>query len=138
MHETINPLSKYQSNNFTMGPSSVFNVVLLALSLTGSTTALGINCRGSANCNTFGDNQMAVALTHAIDGIDTNRWYNNGDHIACVGSGAPITGNGGFCAFLQGTGGTNGGKIKELAHYIPEHGCAFFSRYVLDPTTDVI
>ncbi|KAJ5475959.1 hypothetical protein N7475_001688 [Penicillium sp. IBT 31633x] len=30
---------------------------------------------------------------------------------------------GGYCAFLQGTGGTNGGKIKELAHYIPDHGC---------------
>ncbi|KAF4771183.1 hypothetical protein HAV15_012316 [Penicillium sp. str.  len=103
--------------------SSFFDIVLLTLSLTASTTALGINCRGSANCNTFGNNQIAAQLTHAISGIDTNRWYNNGDHIACVGSGAPITGNGGFCAFLQGTGGTNGGKIKDLAHYIPEHGC---------------
>ncbi|CAG8238419.1 unnamed protein product [Penicillium salamii] len=107
-----------------MGHSSLIDFVVLALSLTGSATAaLGINCRGSANCNTFGDNQMAIQLTRAIEGIDTNRWYNNGEHIACIGSGAGITGNGGFCAFLQGTGGTNGGKIKELAHYIPEHGC---------------
>jgi hypothetical protein len=46
--------------------------------------------------------------------------YLNGEHIACVGNQA---GNGGgYCAFLQKTGGTNGAKIKELAHYIPDHG----------------
>lgn len=106
-----------------MGPSSLFDICLLALSLTATTNALGINCQGSANCNTFGNNQIAAQLTHAISGIDTNRWYSNGDRIACAGSGAPITGNGGFCAFLQNTGGANGGKIKDLAHYIPEHGC---------------
>ncbi|KAJ5142873.1 killer toxin [Penicillium bovifimosum] len=105
-----------------MAPS-LFDIILLALSFTGSTAALGINCRGSANCNTFGNSQIAVSLTHAIDGIDPNRWYNNGEHIACVGTGAPITGNGGFCAFLQNTGGTNGAWIKSIAHNIPEHGC---------------
>ncbi|KAF7596455.1 hypothetical protein BBP40_001762 [Aspergillus hancockii] len=48
--------------------------------------------------------------------------YYNGEHIACVGNQA---GNGGgYCAFLQKTGGTNGGVIKNLAHYIPEHGAA--------------
>ncbi|KAE8351729.1 killer toxin [Aspergillus coremiiformis] len=105
---------------------SIVQGLLLAVSLVSSSEAkLGINCRGSANCNTFGiaNSQIAVQLKHAIDGIDTNRWYNNGEHIACVGSGARITGNGGFCAFLQNTGGTNGGVIKSLAHYIPEHGC---------------
>lgn len=46
--------------------------------------------------------------------------YLNGEHIACVGNQA---GNGGgYCAFLQGTRGANGGKIKELAHNIPDHG----------------
>ena len=44
----------------------------------------------------------------------------NGEHIACVGNQA---GNGGgYCAFLQKTGGTNGGVIKNLAHYITDHG----------------
>ncbi|KAB8221349.1 killer toxin [Aspergillus novoparasiticus] len=103
---------------------SIIQGLLFAIILVSSSEAkLGINCRGSANCNTFGNTQMAFQLKHAIDGIDPNRWYNNGEHIACVGSGARITGNGGFCAFLQNTGGTNGAVIKSLAHYIPEHGC---------------
>ncbi|XEV04560.1 hypothetical protein FSHL1_009847 [Fusarium sambucinum] len=101
---------------------TVFQGMLVAFSLVSSTSALGINCRGSANCNTFGKDQMAFQLTHAIDGINQNRWYNNGDLIACVGTDAPITGNGGFCAFLQGTGGAPGRNIKGLAHYIPDHG----------------
>ncbi|KAF4448966.1 Killer toxin, Kp4 [Fusarium austroafricanum] len=106
-----------------MHPTSIFQGLFIAFSLVSSTAALGINCRGSANCNTFGNNQIAAQLTHAIDGIDPNRWYNNGQHIACVGTGAPITGNGAFCAFLQGTGGAPGRNIKGLAHFIPEHGC---------------
>ncbi|CAG7997024.1 unnamed protein product [Penicillium salamii] len=101
------------------------DVILLTLSLTASTTtALGINCRGSGNCNTFGNGLVAVELaSKIIHEIDPNRWYNNGEHIACVGSGNTWTGSGGFCAFLQNTGGTNGAKLQELAGYIPDHGC---------------
>jgi hypothetical protein len=96
--------------------------LFVAFSLVSSTSALGINCRGSANCNTFGNDQIAFELTQAIAGISLDRWYDNGQHIACVGTGAPITGNGGFCAFLQNTGGAPGRNIKGLAHFIPEHG----------------
>ncbi|CEI60145.1 hypothetical protein FVEN_g8069 [Fusarium venenatum] len=102
--------------------ATVFQGMLIAFSLVSSTSALGINCRGSSNCNTFGNNQVAIELTHAIDGIDPNRWYNNSELVACVGTGAPITGNGAFCAFLQGTGGAPGRNIKGLAHFIPDHG----------------
>lgn len=100
------------------------DIVLLTLSLTASTgSALGINCRGSGNCDTFGDGQGASKLTHIITSqVDDNRWYNNGEQIACVGTGNTWTGSGGFCAFLQNTGGTNGGKLKELAPYIHQHG----------------
>ncbi|EAW10839.1 uncharacterized protein ACLA_053130 [Aspergillus clavatus NRRL 1] len=87
-----------------------------------SANALGINCRGSAKCSAlWGPSDAAKQLTNVIQGIDTNRWYLNGEHIACVGNDA---GNGGgYCAFLQKTGGTNGGVIKNLAHYINDHGC---------------
>ncbi|KAJ5142874.1 uncharacterized protein N7515_001661 [Penicillium bovifimosum] len=87
-----------------------------------SANALGINCRGSAKCSgLYGPDNVANDLKSAIDGIDVNRWYYNGEQIACVGNQA---GNGGgYCAFLQNTGGTNGQWIKDIAHYIPEHGC---------------
>ncbi|CAG7942292.1 unnamed protein product [Penicillium salamii] len=96
-------------------------VLSLLLPAVAVNAALGINCRGSAKCSgLWGPDNVANNLKKSIDGIDTNRWYYNGEHIACVSNQA---GNGGgYCAFLQGTGGTNGGKIKELAHYIPDHG----------------
>lgn len=114
-----------------MHTSSLIHGLVIAFSLATSSSALGINCRGSANCNTFGDNQVAAQLKHAIDGIDSNRWYQNGQHIACIGTVAPITGKGGFCAFLQKTGGTNGAVIKNLAHYIPEHGYVFITLHLI-------
>ncbi|KAF4770901.1 hypothetical protein HAV15_012315 [Penicillium sp. str.  len=98
--------------------SGVISLLLPAVTV----NALGINCRGSAKCSgLWGSDNVASNLKNAIDSIDTNRWYLNGEHIACVGNQA---GNGGgYCAFLQGTRGANGGKIKELAHNIPDHGC---------------
>lgn len=57
-----------------------------------------------------------------------NQWYNNGEHIGCVQSSGsyiadPTEGDIGFCAFLQNTDGTWGSIIKQLAPYIPQHGC---------------
>ncbi|GMG35501.1 unnamed protein product [Aspergillus oryzae] len=118
--------------------ATVFLIVASALT---ANAKLGINCRGSAKCSVlWGPSDAAQQLTNVIQHIDTNRWYvqpifpsrcqppdshipnryMNGEHIACVGNRA---GNGGgYCAFLQKTGGTNGGVIKNLAHYITDHG----------------
>jgi hypothetical protein len=98
--------------------SSVLAYTALAfLAISPTAHGLGINCRGSGYCTWNDDKNTyeARTLTYFINGIDGGRWYNNGEHIACTPSG--------ICAFLQKTGGTWGSKIKELAHYIPDHGC---------------
>lgn len=76
--------------------------------------ALGINCRGSAECQAeFFDD--AAHLTNLINGIDPARWYNDGEQIVCVAN---------MCAFLQNTqNGASGATVQSLAHFIPEHGC---------------
>ncbi|WYZ37982.1 hypothetical protein EsH8_II_001488 [Colletotrichum jinshuiense] len=96
-----------------------FSVAALSLLAVASTAAAkGINCEGSGNCNrsinTGVNGNEANQLKSLIDRIDDNRWYNNGQKIACVNW---------VCAFLQNTGGAPGRNIKGLAHFIPEHGC---------------
>jgi hypothetical protein len=80
-------------------------------------SALGINCQGSSVCGAA-DGNVAQDLTNYINGIDQNRRYANGQQIACIPTRA-----GGYCAFLQNTGGALGRDILRIAHYIPEHGC---------------
>lgn len=84
------------------------------------TQALGINCRGSPMCNSFINTSInsyeADTLTQWIGGIDENRWYNDGEQIACY---EPSH----ICAFLQKTKGAWGWNIKGLAHLITDHGC---------------
>ncbi|WQF87897.1 Putative killer toxin Kp4/SMK, killer toxin, Kp4 [Colletotrichum destructivum] len=97
--------------------SSFFAIVLAAAS---PATALGINCRGSVRCGGNGQpgnirGDEAASLAKWINGIDENRWYNNGQQIACTSTN--------ICAFLQNTGGAPGRNIKGLAHFIPEHSC---------------
>ncbi|PPQ87354.1 hypothetical protein CVT24_001103 [Panaeolus cyanescens] len=84
-----------------------------------SAQALGINCDGSNYCSNFSSG-VASRLSGYIQGISDNAWYNNGQQIACIGK---SSGSGGICAFLQNTGGANGKTIKQLAPYIPNHGC---------------
>jgi hypothetical protein len=63
-----------------------------------------------------------------INLIDENRWYNNGEHIACF-TGEAATGFGApspisACAFLQNTGGTWGSIIKTLMQsFMDNHNC---------------
>jgi hypothetical protein len=75
---------------------------------------LGINCRGSFACDLPGQGGIANSLVQYIQQISDDAWYDNGQHIACFDE---------ICAFLQGTGGTWGSILKQLAPYIPDHGC---------------
>jgi hypothetical protein len=75
---------------------------------------LGINCRGSSNCGLTTVDGIANRLVEYIQQIPDDAWYDNGQHIACYDF---------ICAFLQGTGGTWGSILKQLAPYIPDHGC---------------
>ncbi|KAI0528524.1 killer toxin [Xylaria digitata] len=100
-------------------PQVTISVMSLLLTAMGC-QCLGINCRGSGLCDGFINTSIngyeADTLTKWINGIDPNRWYNNGQQIACFESSH-------ICAFLQNTGGAWGSKIKQLAHYIPDHNC---------------
>ncbi|KAK3311105.1 killer toxin [Chaetomium strumarium] len=96
--------------------SSTLLVAALSLLTSPSFAQLGINCRGSSNCAFVSNQRTALDLANVIvDRIDVNRWYNNGEHVACSAEG--------ICAFLQNTGGWQGARIRELAPYIPRHGC---------------
>ncbi|KAI9862249.1 MAG: hypothetical protein M1813_004724 [Trichoglossum hirsutum] len=99
---------------------------LVAATAISSVAALGINCGGSGWCSSARAN-VADNLNNLIQGIDPNRWYKNGEWIACTQSDGDFvveaSGSVGFCAFLQNTGGTWGSIIKQLAPEIPKHGC---------------
>ncbi|KAI5459614.1 killer toxin [Mariannaea sp. PMI_226] len=84
--------------------------------LAGEATALGINCRGSSTCGrSHTKNAIKQLASFIIGEIETCRTYSNGEHIACITDGNILAPNGGFCAFLQGTGyGASGLAIQEL------------------------
>ncbi|KAI9780168.1 MAG: hypothetical protein M1839_007005 [Geoglossum umbratile] len=92
-------------------------VMLAFLAVVPRVRGLGINCGGSAYCTLNGsaNGYEAQTLSLFINGVDDNRYYKGGEHIACT----PAN----ICAFLQKTDGARGADIKRLAHYIPDHGC---------------
>lgn len=94
------------------------------LTLSSTSTALGINCRGSGGCAGSGSiGGSGTRLSHIknkIDGIDDNKHYNNGDHIACEENKLGT----GICAFFQSTGnGGSGADAKRLVQKLINHGC---------------
>jgi hypothetical protein len=106
---------------------SFITTALLAAAVIGCVAGEGINCEGSGWCASANSN-VAQDLSNLLQGVDPNRWYNNGEWIGCVQSdgsfGVPdASGNVGFCAFLQNSGGDWGSVIKSLAPDIPGHGC---------------
>jgi hypothetical protein len=77
----------------------------------------GINCKGSAGCSApfmHADNANSLA-TAMVDGLDTNHFYADGAHLACVNDDK-------ICAFLQNTGGLYGYQITPLDDLV-QHGC---------------
>ncbi|KAK4228721.1 hypothetical protein QBC38DRAFT_544098 [Podospora fimiseda] len=102
-----------------------------AILLTFSTLTTAQSCSGSFRCPKTGDialrlsgantdpNVVSVTASTAIETIDLQRLYRDGQQIACH----RVSG-GGVCAFLERTGdGLTGDKIKELAGFIPRSGC---------------
>ncbi|KAK4551825.1 hypothetical protein LTR86_010911 [Recurvomyces mirabilis] len=99
---------------------------------------MGVNCQGSYGCDHFdasGKNNGKTAvidyIVSAIDNIDQNRIYHNGERIACQPGSyhyniglhtGEITG--GICAFLQKAHRLiNGHEIQDHAHGLKNHGC---------------
>ncbi len=50
-----------------------------------SAAALGINCRGSGYCDYFTDYTSRELWKVIENRIDPNRWYNDGQQVACAG-----------------------------------------------------
>lgn len=125
--------------------------ILSTFALTATTTsALGINCRGSGLCPlATWDNRAPESIIQILrDAVwasdkSPSTVYNSGDHIICVGSNQPITftggaqaeglsgsfslnGNiheGGICLFPQGASLTLE-QIRPLTNAVLEHGCS--------------
>ncbi|KAF9058193.1 killer toxin [Panaeolus papilionaceus] len=101
--------------------ASIVQLAALLATMGATVQAIGINCQGSGRCGEA-STTASNDLNRFIQNIPDDKWFNNGQQIACV---ATKSGSrDGICAFLQNTGGTNGKKIKELAPYIPGHGCS--------------
>ncbi len=101
----------------------LFSLTKTVLSITSlvSFASAGINCKGvlcAPVAWTLGTSNNLVA---DIDGIDVNRVYANGEHIACYNDGGH-----GLCAFLQSvpSNAVSGGDIKTLIHDLQGHGCS--------------
>lgn len=131
----------------------------LAMSLTAlstlltSTSALGINCRGSGLCDratsTSKDGKIVQILRDAVYGstLDPTTTFNDGDHIICISQTETVTitaeagveyegatgtfglsgdasiNAGGICLFPQHTS-LQLSDIRTLADKILEHGCS--------------
>jgi len=67
-----------------MHPFQAHHFSALVLSLLAATSqGLGINCRGSTMCSFGTDQFVAGNLRNSINGIDDNKYFKAGDHIAC-------------------------------------------------------
>ncbi|GJN81465.1 hypothetical protein PLIIFM63780_004999 [Purpureocillium lilacinum] len=82
-----------------------------------SAAALGINCRGSGYCDYFTDYTSRELWKVIENRIDPNRWYNDGQQVACAGY-EQLTAAG--KAWWLSTGLWYSG---ELAGYIVLHEC---------------
>jgi hypothetical protein len=94
--------------------------LLLFASLFHLVAALGLNCRGSANC--YNTRRVTHRLTQSIRGVNPNQWYTNGQQIACA-SVEDRRKTRWFCAYLQNSGGAWGSTLIQLALYLEAHGC---------------
>ncbi|KAK5993976.1 KP4 killer toxin [Cladobotryum mycophilum] len=94
-----------------------------------STTALGINCRGSGWCPSDGAAGNLINLKYIVDGIQPrDRYYNNGQKVACTGS---------LCAFFQSGGSGTAGRASELLQELLDHGCKKCGSVPTNPGNDV-
>jgi hypothetical protein len=101
--------------------------------------ALGINCRGSGDCSTIVGNINQLIST--VGNIQGDRFYNDGEHIACLES---ELGNG-LCVFAQGSGGLPGSSVPPLLQALSDHHCGkcgsvplFFPQGSNDPSKGIL
>ncbi|KAK7739707.1 hypothetical protein SLS53_005676 [Cytospora paraplurivora] len=102
---------------------------LLLATVTGlvtSTSALGINCRGSGLCS---GSHVLSELNTKVQALPDSNTYANGVHIACVGH---------ICAFLQNISGTKtGAEVKQYVQNLLNHGCTTCGSDPTEPGNNV-
>lgn len=108
----------------------LFKAAMVVIASAVGVSALGINCEGSGYCgsgwNPGANNHPLQELADIIDyGIDDNRWYGQGEHVACDQSS-------GVCAFVQKASGASGGTLAIVARDLANHGCTVCGSVPLD------
>jgi hypothetical protein len=106
-----------------------FNIGLI-LALGGAIAGVraeGINCKGNARCAELSLYTQVKNYVDIIDRVDPNRWYNNGEHIACIKADVPtglyFSDHISSCVFLQNSGGAPGHSLPPLIKLLRKHGC---------------
>ncbi|KAK3181607.1 hypothetical protein K4F52_007162 [Lecanicillium sp. MT-2017a] len=106
-----------------------YSVIYSAVALITSTSALGINCRGSGLCPSDGAAGNLLNLKAIVDNIgDRNRHYDTGKQIACTGS---------LCAFYQNGASGTAARTSELLQQLLDHGCKKCGSVPTQPGNDV-
>ncbi|KAL4722230.1 hypothetical protein ACLX1H_011009 [Fusarium chlamydosporum] len=90
-----------------------YSLITFVGSLITTTTALGINCRGSALCSGGAGN--LINLKAIVDGIQPrDRHYSTGQQIACTGD---------TCAFFQSGATGTAEEVSSDLQALLDHGC---------------
>lgn len=107
----------------------------LAAALAGTSSALGINCRGSGLC--VSNKGILGQAQGQLRGLDQNKQFSDGEHITCVKSSVTI-GNPSLCLFYQNTGRKwTVAQTLTFTQQIIDHGCAACGSVPTDPGNDV-
>ncbi len=94
-------------------------LLAIALAMPTALYALGINCRGSAQCGMPYD--AINKFISIAPGLDHNRQYHSGENIMCE---TRSGGAAGVCLFLDDvSGGVSTDEIRRLLDALRNHGC---------------
>lgn len=106
-----------------------FAIVTSLAAFVASSSALGINCRGSGFCPSDGAAGNLINLKAIVDGIQPrNRHYNTGQQIACTGS---------LCAYYQNGATGSAEQASGLMQALLDHGCKKCGSCPTQPGNDV-
>ncbi|PVI04870.1 killer toxin [Periconia macrospinosa] len=106
-------------------PNIAILLAILVLFLPSLTTALGINCRGSAMCT--GCKHPLVDLLSLTTTLPDTSSFKNGAQVACAS--CHMTKREGTCVFIKNLVGegrsVSGKQVKEAMERLRGHGCGY-------------
>ncbi|MCJ1466811.1 hypothetical protein MMC07_005431 [Pseudocyphellaria aurata] len=127
-HYSSHPRCQHDWQPNALAPFAMhFTIFTLAnfaavLSIVSPTFASEVTCNGDPDCHPA-NNRIARKLTDYINFIDPNRNYLDRELIACQKFKIDTVFESHVCAFVQKEGGAPGSSIRNLAQFIPDHGC---------------